>query len=77
MKVGQKMANISKNIYGEIVIEGPLIPDDIAFLNRIETDANICFKNTKYLSSDLLKQVKNKRLTFSIIGGLERRKRKY
>lgn len=71
------MASISKNIYGEIVIEGPLIPDDIVFLNRIETDANICFKNTKYLSSDLLKQVKNKRLTFSIIGGLERRKRKY
>lgn len=71
------MANISKNVYNEIVIDGPIIPDDIVFLNRIESEANICFKNTKYLSSELLKQINNRKLTFSIIGGLERSKSKY
>ena len=71
------MANIKENVYGEIVIEGPLIPDDIMFLNRIKTNSNICFKNTRYLSSELLKQITNEKITFSIIGGLERSKKKY
>ena len=71
------MANIKINTYGEILIEGPLIQDDIVFLNRLESDTNICFENTKHLTSELLKQITNEKLTFSIIGGLERTKSKY
>ena len=71
------MANISKNEYGDIIIDGPLINDDIVFLNRIETNATIVLKNTKGLTTDILKQITNPNLRFSVMGGLDPVKRKY
>lgn len=71
------MANISKNNYGEYIIDGMITQDDINFFNRLETDSNICLKNTQGISSELLSRITNEKIKFSVIGGLERTKRKY
>ncbi len=71
------MANISKNMYGEYIVEGPLIQDDINFLNRLDRNSNVCFYNTKDLSIDALKQINNEYIKFGVIGGIDRNKRKY
>ena len=71
------MASISKNVYGELLIDGLLTQEDIDFLNQIESNVNVVLKNTKGLSSEILKKITNKRIVFSIIGGLEGKKTKY
>ena len=71
------MASISKNVYGELLIDGLLTQDDIAFLNQIESNVNVVLKNTKGLSSEILKKITNKKIIFSIVGGLEKSKTKY
>ncbi len=71
------MANINKNFYGELLIDGTLTNDDIAFLNRLESPETVVFKNTKNLSIESLRQIINPKIRYSVVGGLERSKAKY
>lgn len=52
-------------------VEGELTPEDINNINQINKETYLVFDNTKGLSVDILNQINNHNIKFSIVGGYD------